>query len=31
MDTVWIALIATAVLLILVMLWKSFTGRTVAL
>lgn len=31
MDTVWIALIATAVLLILVMLWKTFTGRTVAL
>lgn len=31
MDTVWIALIATAVLLILVMLWKSFSGRTVAL
>ena len=31
MDTIWIGLIALATLLVLVALWKSFTGRTVAL
>ena len=31
MDTIWIALIALATLLILVAIWKAMTGRTVAL